>query len=219
MTLTTKQRGMVIFVTLSLLFVGIIVFVGLKLKSRLKQKALVETTSYEQAIYKPEWPLQPSDNQQNSFYLRMVLEPEIHLGKIPYQDLMILAWNYGIYTDRNNNLQRIAIPRAWQNPTQQKVFFLSAVSPNDVPTFTEKYIVAVIEAIDKNISNKQRLVGIFYSPADPNMDPNLLSFYKELSTLTLPESFLNTGSTADLPSAPLIGKFFPASQLMFDVTQ
>ncbi len=189
------------------------------IKRRITQKALIKSTSYEQFAYQPVWPIPLANNLPNSYFLRLVLEPEIFVGEIAYQELYVRAWNYANYQDANGKLQRVAIPRAWHNPEQQKIFFLTSPNPGSIASFSDKFIKAIVSKSDEVFGNKQRMVGAFFAPTDPDIDPALRTFYISVATQTLPMSFVTTGAVTDLPNLPGIGPFLPITQLMFDVSK
>lgn len=184
-------------------------------KSKLTKQ--IQQTSYTQITNNSQWPLEYINNQLNSYLLRVVLDDEYVVDSFEYNGLIVRAWSYGSYFDARNNPQRIAIPRVWYNPTQQKLFFPTTIKTMDAPRYSEGFMLAILNDFKTYYATKQNLVAAYFVPNDPDADESLTAFFTSFQTTTLPDSFLLTGDPRDLPKAPKVGAFFPITQLTFDI--
>lgn len=209
-----------ILVLLFFVFLACVSVAFLLQKNKLsRQKAILNNTSHETFGFKNHWPLGSIDDNPNSYLVRVVLEKEIYFGSIAYGEHVIGAWNYGLFTDSNGKISRVAIPRVWYNISQKKLFYPASMGVIDSPTpQSDKAFNAIITMIDDMFSSKERLVGAYIAPEDNSLD-GLSAFYKPAQNWTLPSSFIKTGSIKDLPKGPKIGTFLPITQLTFDIVK
>lgn len=207
---------------LLLSFLLLIVFVGVNwFQNRQKQLTLLKVSNYDAGKYNLLWPIPEIAGLPGAYSLRIALDTEAFIGYVPYNDLTIRAWSYGFYKDAKGDIQKVAIPRVWENSSTKKVYFLGTISPPKlIEGYSDKFLITIIDGLNKGISDDRKpLVNIFMAPADPDQGTEFLSFYKSLTNTKLPKSFIDTGSTKDLPADKNIGSFLPVTQLMADIAK
>lgn len=212
-----KQKKAISFAVVLIVLLGLSVYLILRFRKQSQYIQEIRQTSYTEITNNSQWPLQHNNNQLNNYQLRLVLDEEFQLDSFEYQGLLVRAWSLGSYLDSENNLQRIAVPRVWYNPKLQKVFFLATAAAMDAPKYTDLFLVNILNTLREANTNKQNLVAAYFIPNDLDSDQSLEGFFDSLQSTTLPDSFLLTGSPEDLPRAPKVGAFMPATQLTFDL--
>lgn len=202
------------------IFLSLVIFVFFReMRDSNRSKVLLNTTGYEDRKYNQLWPASSITKDGNGYMVRMALEPELNFGYVEFNNMVVRAWNYAIYKDSSGKIQKVAIPRVWARPETNDIYFMFTTAPSRIEGYSDKFVINRSKNIDSILTDRQPLVGVYFAPNDPDIGIDFRNFYQPLSAIKLPESFIRSGDTSDLPKLSGIGVFFPATQVMFDIVK
>lgn len=211
-------KNLLFVVVVLLVVVGVLLFFLRERSSSTKANQLISETKYEKFESFRQWPVPKINEIPNTFQLRLVLDDELHLGYVPYQDLVIRAWNDGYLKNKSNKVTKISIPRVWEKPDTKELYFLPSFEPIQIEEgYSDKFLIGMTSRIDENFSSRERLVIVSLFHNDPEINPLVNRFFSKFGSVQWPTSFVENGDVSDLPQDRTIGHFLPITQLIFDI--